>query len=62
MGNRIREIREKKGISLKEFESIDDSLDRSQLSKIETGQTAPNTYTLYRIAQVLGVEVADFFK
>jgi transcriptional regulator with XRE-family HTH domain len=62
LGKRIRELREKKGVSLKEFESLDDALDRSQLSKIETGQTSPNVYTLYRIAQVLGVEITDFFK
>lgn len=62
LGKRIREIREKKGISLKEFETFDGSVDRSVLSKIENGQKAANTYTLYKIAQVLGVELAEFFK
>lgn len=62
LGKRIREIREKKGISLRDFETYDDSLDRSNLSKIENGQKAATTYNLYRIAQVLGVDLAEFFK
>jgi transcriptional regulator with XRE-family HTH domain len=62
LGKRIKEIREKRGISLKDFESRDNSIDRSDLSKIENGQKAPALYTLYKIASVLEVDMAEFFK
>jgi transcriptional regulator with XRE-family HTH domain len=62
IGKRIREVREKKGISLKEFESRDNALDRSELSKIENGQKSPTLYTLYKIAFVLDVDLVEFFR
>jgi transcriptional regulator with XRE-family HTH domain len=62
IGKRIKEIREKKGISLKDFESRDNSIDRSDLSKIENGHKAPALYTLYKIASVLEEDIAEFFK
>jgi len=62
IGKRIKEIREKKGISLRDFESRDNSIDRSDLSKIENGQKAPALYTLYKIASVLEEDIAEFFK
>lgn len=58
LGKRIREIRSKKGISLKTFESLDNSIDRHALSRIENGSTLPS---LYRIAMILAVNVKDFF-
>lgn len=62
IGKRIRDIREKKGISLKEFESRDNAIDRSDLSKIENGIKAPTIYTLYKIATILEEDIAEFFK
>ena len=62
IGQRIREIREKKGISLKQFENYEDSLERSNMSQIENGTILPTVYTLYKIAQILGVRVSDFIK
>jgi transcriptional regulator with XRE-family HTH domain len=62
LGGRIRELRERKGISLREFELMDESMDRHALSKIENGVTSPSAFTLYRIARIVGVQVGDFFK
>jgi len=62
IGQRIREIREKKGISLKEFETYENSIERGNLSEIENGNTLASIFTLYRIAQILGVKVSDFIK
>jgi transcriptional regulator with XRE-family HTH domain len=62
LGERLRALREKKGISLREFETFDESMDRHALSRIENGQTVPNTYTLYRILFVIGVPMSELFK
>lgn len=62
IGQRIREIREKKGISLKEFETYENSVERGNLSEIENGNTLASVFTLYKIAQILGVKVSDFIK
>lgn len=62
IGHRIREIREKKGISLKDFETHENAISRGSLSEIESGRTLASVMTLYKIAQILGVKVADFIK
>lgn len=61
VGKRIREIRKEKGISVKAFESRDGSIDRSDLSKIETGKLTASSYTLYKISRVLNVDIRYFF-
>jgi len=60
LGQRIRSIRTEKGISLKHFESKENSIDRHALSDIEKGKKIPNLYTLYRISTVLEVPLEDF--
>lgn len=62
IGRRIREIREKKGISLKEFETYENSVERGNMSEIENGNTLASVFTLYKIAQILGVKISDFIK
>lgn len=62
LGKRIRQIRRSKGISLKEMEARDDSMDKSHLSKIEQGKYIPELYTLYKIASLLEEDIAEFFK
>ncbi len=62
VGKRIREVRERKGISLKEFESYDNSISRSALSRIETGSQIPMLYTLHKIAEILEVDISEFLK
>ncbi|GCC53228.1 XRE family transcriptional regulator [Chryseotalea sanaruensis] len=62
IGQRIREARVKKGLSLKDFETYENSIERGNLSEIENGNTLPSVYTLYKIAQILGVKISDFIK
>lgn len=62
IGKRIREIREKKGISLKQFETHENSIERGDLSEIENGHKLASVFTLYKIAQILGVKISDFIK
>jgi transcriptional regulator with XRE-family HTH domain len=62
IGKRIREIREKKGISLKQFENYENSIERGDLSQIENGIKLPTVFTLYKIAQILGVKISEFIK
>ncbi|CAG9608016.1 helix-turn-helix domain-containing protein [Pseudoneobacillus rhizosphaerae] len=60
MENKIAEIRRKKGISQTELaERL--SIDRTHLSKVETGKVRPSTRLLERIAAQLGVTMKDFF-
>lgn len=59
LGKRIKQIREKKGMSLKDFETKDGAIDRHALSRIETGQTTPSAYTLYKISHILEVDLRD---
>lgn len=61
LGSRIRSIREAKNVSQKEFEAIEPSVDRHQLSKIENGKTIPSSYTVYKIAKALKVGADEFF-
>jgi transcriptional regulator with XRE-family HTH domain len=60
LGNRIRVLRLKKGISLKHFEAKENSIDRHALSDIENGKKVPNVYTLFKISVVLEVPLKEF--
>ncbi len=59
LGKRIRDMRESKNISIKDFESLQDSIDRHALSRIETGKITPSVFTLYRICKALGIRQSD---
>lgn len=61
VGQRIRAIREAKGISITDLEAMEGSLDKSDLSKIENGHKAPALYTLYKIASLLEEDISTFF-
>ena len=62
LGKRIRKYRESKNISIKDFESLQDSIDRHALSRIETGQVTPSAFTLYRICVALGVSQSELLR
>ena len=61
LGQRIREIREKRGLSLRDIEAHDNSIDSAQLSRFENGEKIPMLYTLYKLALILRVDIRDFF-
>lgn len=56
LGERIREIREKKGITQKELaHSIDK--DQQSIQRLETGRINPSIFYLYEIAKGLEVNI-----
>jgi transcriptional regulator with XRE-family HTH domain len=62
LGKRIRNIREEKNISIKDFEAMDNNtIDRHALSRIENGQVTPSVYTLFKICKALGISQSQLF-
>lgn len=58
LGNRIRQLREAKNISQTELGNLCD-IERSNMNRIESGNTNPSSFLLYQIAEKLGVKAAD---
>jgi len=61
LGNRIRFIRKKQGLTLDEVAERC-GIFKSNLSKVEKGQRNPTTDTLEKIASSLGCSIRDFFE
>jgi transcriptional regulator with XRE-family HTH domain len=59
-GERIKQLRMSKGISLSQL-SKDVDVSRSMLSQVENGQALPSLPTLGRIVEALGVSLSEFF-
>jgi transcriptional regulator with XRE-family HTH domain len=57
---RIRELRKEQGLSQAKLAVMAD-MDPATLNRLERGTGNPNLKTLARVADVLGVEVADLF-
>jgi transcriptional regulator with XRE-family HTH domain len=60
IGEKIRKVREAKGLSQKEISAMV-NMDQSQYSKIENDKTDPTTSTLEKIAKALGIDVSELF-
>ena len=58
LGNRIRQIREAKNISQTELGNLCE-IERSNMNRIEAGNTNPSSYLLYVIAEKLQVKVSE---
>lgn len=58
LGNNIRKIRRQKGISQIEVADQFDA-DSPVISRLESGNTNPTIITLKKVADALGVEVAE---
>jgi len=57
---RIRQLRKERGLSQAKLAVMAD-MDPATLNRLERGTGNPNLNTLERVADALGVEVADFF-
>jgi transcriptional regulator with XRE-family HTH domain len=57
---RIRQLRKERGLSQAKLAVMAD-MDPATLNRLERGTGNPNLKTLERVAEALGVEVADFF-
>ena len=60
VGERLRSIREQRGLSIRELASRSD-VAVSFLSRIEAGKSSPTIITLSRVLSALEMEIADFF-
>ena len=60
IGDRIKKIREAKGLSQKEV-ALNLSMNPSQYSKIENGKVDPQCSSIEKIANALGVSLVDIF-
>ncbi|KQT25886.1 transcriptional regulator [Chryseobacterium sp. Leaf405] len=58
IGKRIKQLREDKKISQVELAALC-NFEKSNMSRLEAGNTNPTAYTLYIIAQKLEVEVFE---
>ena len=58
IGNRIRELREDKNISLQDLCDYCD-FEKPNLVRIEKGRTNPTLWTLYKISAALKIELKD---
>ena len=61
VGQRIREIRKSLGMTQKHL-AIQIGVRFQQVQKYETAQNRVSAGRLFMIAEILGVEVGDFFK
>ena len=60
LGLRIRELRLAKKIKQGEFADLL-NMERSNFTRIESGKQRPNDENLYKIANILNVEIKDLF-
>lgn len=60
IGKRVRQLREVKNISQVELAYLCD-FEKSNMNRIEAGNTSTNTYTLYKICNALEINLRDFF-
>lgn len=58
IGRNIRIIRERKGMSAQELSTIC-NFEKSNMSRLESGNTNPTIWTLYKIAQALEVSLEE---
>ena len=60
IGEKVKYFRSIKGFSQKEV-ALSIGIDQAQYSRIESGKVEPTVSSLEKIADALGVEIADFF-
>lgn len=58
IGNRIRLLRESKGISQQVLAAMC-NFEKGNMSRIESGRTNPTLTTLYKISQALEIKITD---
>jgi len=58
IGQRIRELRESKGITQQDLAAVC-NFEKANLSRIEAGRTNPTVSTLYKISQALEITISE---
>jgi ribosome-binding protein aMBF1 (putative translation factor) len=60
LGSQIRQIRKAKGMSMEQL-ALETNIEYRQLGRIERGEGNSTIISLLRIAEILEVELKDFF-
>lgn len=60
-GKALREVRRKRGLSQLKVSTASD-LDRAYVSELENGLKNPSLDTIFRLAEAIGVAVADLIR
>lgn len=58
IGERIRILRESKGITQQDLAAAC-NFEKANMSRIEAGRTNPTVSTLYKISQALGINISE---
>lgn len=58
--NKLHEIREEKGVSLRELAKLA-GVSKTQINEIENGQSDPTLKTMFLIAKALNMKIEDIF-
>jgi transcriptional regulator with XRE-family HTH domain len=58
LGQRIKNIREEKGITQVEL-GIEIEMEKSNVSRLESGRISPTFITLYRVAKALDISLSE---
>ena len=61
LGANIKRIREEKGMTQQELASLC-NFEKSNMSRLEAGNTNPTIYTLYKVAVNLDVQLDELFR
>lgn len=61
LGVRIKELRNKKGISQEKF-ALDIGMDRTYLASVEAGKRNISIINIKKIADGLGIKLSELFK
>lgn len=61
LGQRIRELREHRGLTQMELGALIDK-DFQAISRMEKGRVNPSAYQVYVLAGALGVSIGEFFE
>ena len=61
IGERIRLLREEKGLSQQVLASMCD-FEKSNMSRLEAGNTNPTIYTLHKISTALDISLIELFE
>ena len=60
LGKRIKELRKQKGLTQEKLAELI-NMEQNSISIIESGRNFPTLATLEKIANILGVNLSDFF-
>lgn len=61
LGMKIKQLRTEKGISQNTF-GFDIEMEKSNVSRLESGKTNPRISTLFRVSKALNISLAELLK